>query len=221
MKVLVFDTETTGLPIGRNPSIMDVHKWPHILQLSYILFDTDTKKIITMNDDLIRIPPEVEITPGSEAIHHISRVMCEANGISITEALNYFNKALSNADVVVGHNISFDKRMIMVECKRSNIYQKFTTNGVQKEEYCTMKKGTDICQIVMTAQNGDSYLKFPTLTELHQRLFDYKPHGTHNALIDVLICLRCYVKIVNGYDFMAETTSADHNELKNLYTSRL
>lgn len=221
MKVLVFDTETTGLPIGRNPSIMDVDKWPHILQLSYILFDTDTKKIITMNDDLIRIPPEVEITPGSEAIHRISRVMCEANGISIKDALNYFNKALSNADVVVGHNISFDKRMIMVECKRSNIYQKFTTNGVQKEEYCTMKKGTEICQIVMTAQNGDSYLKFPTLTELHQRLFDYKPHGTHNALIDVLICLRCYVKIVNGYDFMADTTSADHNDLKNLYTSRL
>jgi DNA polymerase-3 subunit epsilon len=221
MKVLVFDTETTGLPIGRNPSIMDAHKWPHILQLSFILFDTETKQIITMRDDLIRIPPEVEITPGSEAIHHISRVMCEANGIHINDALNYFNKALSNADVVVGHNISFDKRMIMVECSRSNKYQKFTTNGVRKEEYCTMKKGTDVCQITMTTPNGGTYLKFPTLSELHQKLFDYKPLGTHNALIDVLICLRCYVKLVDGYDFMADTTSVDYNDLKNLYSSRL
>ena len=29
-KVIVFDTETTGLPIGRNPSIRETTKWPHI-----------------------------------------------------------------------------------------------------------------------------------------------------------------------------------------------
>jgi DNA polymerase-3 subunit epsilon len=221
MKVLVFDTETTGLPIGRSPSIMDVHKWPHVLQLSYILFDTVTKQVVTMRNDLIKLPPEVEITPGSEAIHHISRLMCEANGISINDALNYFNKALEQADVVVGHNISFDKRLIMVECIRSNKYQKFTVKGVRKEEYCTMKKGTDVCQIPVTTLAGETYLKFPTLTELHQKLFDYKPEGTHDALVDVLICLRCYIKIVDGYDFMADTATAEHNDLKNLYTSRL
>jgi len=221
MKVLVFDTETTGLPIGRNPSIMDVEKWPHVLQLSYILFDTETKQILTVRDDLIKLPPEVEITPGSEAIHHISRVMCEANGIAIADALNYFNKALLQADMIVGHNISFDKRLIMVECIRSKIYQKFTVKSVRKEEYCTMKKGTDVCQITATSPSGETYLKFPTLSELHQKLFDYKPEGTHNALVDVLICLRCYLKIVDGYDFMAETAGDEHNELKNLYTSRL
>lgn len=221
MKILVFDTETTGLPIGRNPSIMELQLWPHVVQLSYILFDTVTKKVVTMRDDLIKIPQDVEITPGSEAIHHISRVMCEANGISINDALTYFNKALTQADLIVGHNISFDKRMIMVECIRSNKYQKFTVNGVKKEEYCTMKKGTDICEIVITNSNGQTYLKFPTLSELHQKLFDYKPEGTHNALVDVLICLRCYIKIVEGYDFMTDTSSDEHNDLKNLYTSRL
>ncbi len=217
----MFDTETTGLPIGRNPSIMDVHKWPHVLQLSYILFDTVTKQVVTMHNDLIKLPPAVEITPGSEAIHHISRLMCEANGIAIKDALNYFNKALEQADVVVGHNISFDKRLIMVECIRSKIYQKFTVKGVRKEEYCTMKNSTDVCQIPVTTPAGETYLKFPTLTELHQKLFDYKPEGTHDALVDVLICLRCYIKIVDGYDFMADTASAEHNDLKNLYTSRL
>jgi DNA polymerase III epsilon subunit-like protein len=221
MKVLVFDTETTGLPIGRNPSIMDVHKWPHIVQISYILFDTVTKQIVTMRDDLIKIPLEVEITPGSEAIHHISREMCDANGIYIKDALNYFNKALGLADVIVGHNISFDKQVIMVECRRSNIYQKFTTNGVRKEEYCTMKKGAAICEIVKTSADGNTYFKYPTLTELHQKLFDYKPEGTHDALVDVLICLRCYVKIADGHDFMDSATSAEYNDLKNLYISRL
>ena len=65
------------------------------------------------------------------------------------------------------------------------------------------------------------YNKAQTPFEWHQKLFDYKPEGTHNALVDVLICLRCYLKIVDGYDFMAETVGDAYNELKNLYTSRL
>ena len=44
MKVLVFDTETTGLPTERNASISDLEVWPHIVQLSYILYDVDEKK---------------------------------------------------------------------------------------------------------------------------------------------------------------------------------
>ena len=199
MKILVFDTETTGLPTERNPCITETSKWPYILQLSYILLDTDSKQIIISRDDLIKIPINVEITPGSEAIHHISKIMCETNGINITEALSYFNTNLLQADRIVGHNISFDKRMIMVECMRNNIKQKFTVNGIRKDEYCTMKKGTDLCKIVKTNLNGETYFKYPTLTELHLKLFGINPIGMHDALIDVLICLRCYMKINFDY----------------------
>ena len=34
--ILVFDTETTGLPKGKNPSIYKTELWPHIIQLSYL-----------------------------------------------------------------------------------------------------------------------------------------------------------------------------------------
>ena len=48
MKVLVFDTETTGLPqrdeYGKSPSLYDTKKWPYIIQFSYILYDTDKNK---------------------------------------------------------------------------------------------------------------------------------------------------------------------------------
>ena len=217
MKVLVFDTETTGLPTGRNPSIMDLNKWPHVLQLSYILYDSETKKLLEMRDDLIKIPLDVEITPGSEAIHHISRLMCEDRGINIRDALNYFNKAIDKADVLVAHNISFDKRLLMVECMRTKIKQHFTTNGERKPEYCTMKNSTDLCQIPVTNSNtGENYFKFPTLSELHLKLFGTKPNGTHNALADILICLRCYTKVVDDYDFVEDNIEGYH-DLKNLY----
>jgi len=216
MKVLVFDTETTGLPTERNASILDVDKWPYVVQLSYILYDSDTKQLLKMTDTLIKLPGNVDISPGSEAIHHITRGMCEANGISINDALNGFNKALEQADVVVGHNLSFDKRMLMVESKRLNKMQKFTINGIRKPEYCTMKNSTDWCRIEVTAANGETYNKFPKLSELHYKLFDTLPRGTHNALADILICLRCYTKMVEAYDYVTDIVSPCR-ELQNMY----
>ena len=216
MKVLVFDTETTGLPTERNPSIMDVDKWPHIVQLSYVLYDSESKQLLEYADNLIKISLNIEITPGSEAIHHISHLMCQSQGISINDALNCFNKSLDKADVVVGHNISFDKRMIMVESKRLGKYQRFTINGIKKPEYCTMKNSVDLCKIEVTAGTGETYFKFPTLSELHNKLFGNLPKGTHNALADVLICLRCYTQMKDEYDFMMDLGNECHT-LKNLY----
>jgi DNA polymerase III epsilon subunit-like protein len=216
MKVLIFDTETTGLPTERNASIMDVNKWPHIIQLSYILYDSETQELLEIKDDLIKIPLDVEITPGSEAIHHISRVLCQANGIEISSAINCFHKALTEADLIVGHNISFDKRMIMVECNRLKKYQQFTINGIRKQEWCTMKKGSDLCKIEVTSPTGESYYKYPTLSELHFKLFDALPKGTHNALADILICLRCYIKMSDDIDFVKDCDFPSH-KLKNMY----
>ena len=48
MKVLVFDTETTGLPV-KWAKVNEVDKWPHIIQLSHILYDTDTNNIIDID----------------------------------------------------------------------------------------------------------------------------------------------------------------------------
>jgi DNA polymerase III epsilon subunit-like protein len=216
MKVLIFDTETTGLPTERNVSIMDVEKWPYIIQLSYILYDSEARELIEMKDDLIKIPLDVEITPGSEAIHHISRLMCQATGIDINDAINCFHKALDKADVVVGHNISFDKRLVMVECKRLKKYQRFTVNGIKKEEFCTMKKGSDVCRIEVTSSSGEKYYKYPTLSELHFKLFDTLPKGTHNALADILICLRCYIKMTGDVDFVTDVDFPSYR-LKNMY----
>ena len=216
MKVLIFDTETTGLP-ERNASIMDPTKWPHVIQLSYILYDTELKMMIDKKDNLIKIPLNVTITPESEAIHHISREMCESDGIPILEALNMFNKTLDLCDIIVGHNLSFDKRLLMVESIRLNKYQRFTVNGVKKPEYCTMKDSVNFCKIEsVNSTTGEMYYKYPTLSELYIKLFGTEPKGTHNALSDVLICLRCYAKLNNDYDIVDDAIN-NYLDLKNLY----
>ena len=205
MKVLTFDTETTGLPTERNASIMDVEKWPYIVQLSYVVYDTEEKKIIVCEDDIIKIDTTaVIISPESIAIHGITPEICLEKGIPMIDALNKFNKELLKADLIIGHNISFDKRMIMVECIRNKIRQKFTDYGIRKPEYCTMKNSSELCAIEMTnAQTGEKYFKYPTLAQLYTHLFKIDaPKDLHNSLVDVIVCLRCYVYIIYTEDII-------------------
>lgn len=213
MKVLVFDTETTGLPIGRNPSIFDHDKWPFIVQLSYILFDPADNKILKMVDRIINIPNNVEISPESIQIHGITREIMNEKGIPIKEALEEFNFYFNQSEIVCGHNISFDKRMMFVETNRNHVQQYFTHNGERKLEYCTMKNGIDLCKIEKTKVNGEKYFKYPTLSELHNNLFNKNPNGVHNALADVLICLRCYHKMQYDHDLIS-----NNQDINNLFS---
>lgn len=202
MKVLVFDVETTGLPIGKNPSITELDKWPYIVQLSYIMYDTSLNQIDLSYDEILKLPDYVEISDESIKLHKITEKINREMGINRRVALQTFNRILEQSDVVVGHNISFDKRMIMVECGRNNIYHRFNKKGVKKTEYCTMKNSVDICKIEKTTQNGETYFKYPTLSELYYYLFGEVPVNAHNSFVDVLLCLRCYVKLNNGSDLM-------------------
>lgn len=195
MRVLVFDVETTGLPIGKNPSISDLDKWPYIVQLSYIMYDTNTNVIDLSYNEILKLPDYVEISSESIKLHKITEEINKQLGINRRIALQTFNRVLGRADIIVGHNISFDKRMMMVECARNSVYHLFNHKGVKKIEYCTMKNSVDVCKIEKTSDNGKKYFKYPNLSELYYYLFGEVPENTHNSFVDVLLCLRCYVKL--------------------------
>ena len=120
MKVLVFDTETSGLPAERNSPITDTEKYPYILQLSYKVYDTALKKTLAIHDNYIKVADNVVITPGSIAIHGITRDILESRGIPIEEALARFDAHVALSDVVVAHNLQFDKTLLQVEYERLN-----------------------------------------------------------------------------------------------------
>jgi hypothetical protein len=44
------------------------------------------------------------------------------------------------------------------------------------------------------------YKKWPKLVELYFALFDENPDGLHNSMMDVLVCLRCYLKMRHNFD---------------------
>lgn len=204
MKILVFDTETSGLP-ERNASIYDSDQWPYILQLSYIFYDI-SNNISVIKDDYINVKSSVIISEESFQKHGISREILDTKGINIRSALHDFNKFLDIADIVVGHNISFDKRMIFVESLRNRTQQKFTkfngNNKISKPEFCTMKNTVDFCGLHYTTRAGKMMKKNPTLSELYIKLFPdaILPDNLHNSIIDVAVTVRCYIKYQYNID---------------------
>jgi len=199
MKILVFDTETTGLPTSYNTPVIATQQWPYIVQLSYIIYDTELNTVLDYRDTIIKLPNSITITKESENIHKISNEMSKTKGVELKPELIKFNELLNTVDEIVGHNISFDKNMIMVECLRFRLENNFTKNKIP--EFCTMKNSVNICKILTYNKSGRSYYKYPKLIELYQYLFNTTPDGLHNSMVDVLATIRCYGKLKYNIDY--------------------
>jgi hypothetical protein len=79
-----------------------------------------------------------------------------------------------------------------------------------------MKKSIQICNIKIITKNGKEQLKFPKLSELHEHLFQSTPKNLHNSLNDVLVCTRCFYKLIFDTDILEK-----NGELKKLFTELL
>lgn len=194
MKIMVFDTETTGLP-PKNRQCMDPAQWPHIIQLSYLVYDTDTDKIQDLKDVIISLGTHIPIPDESVAIHGITREMSIQRGTDIRIALFDFKSALMQCSKCVAHNLEFDTNMLQMEARRNQMSFFFPS------PFCTMLNSTDLCKLPSSspAFAGKGY-KWPKLLELHEHLFQRIPKNAHNSKIDTIVTLRCYHMLVHKQD---------------------
>jgi DNA polymerase-3 subunit epsilon len=194
MRILIFDTETTGLP-PRNTPTNQTDKWPHIVQLSWTIYNDETKQIEEEKDDIISLGTHIQISTESIAIHGITSELSRARGVAIEVALFDFKRAANRCGKMVAHNLEFDKNMLLVEFYRNRMFHIV----FPPVEYCTMKQGTPICKIQKVWNDGSISLKYPRLIELYHALYGAdvpSPEGLHNAKVDVDVCLKCYVKMM-------------------------
>lgn len=196
MRVLIFDTETTGLPPKNTPTNHSA-KWPHIVQLSWVIYNDETKQNEEEKDYIISLGTHIPISPESTAIHGITSEISRTKGVAIEVALFDFKLAANRCGKIVAHNLDFDKNMLLVEFHRARMF----TNIFPPVGYCTMKQGTPICKLVKVWEDGTISFKYPKLVELYYALFGADapaPEGLHNAKVDVDLCLKCYVKMTEA-----------------------
>jgi DNA polymerase III epsilon subunit-like protein len=133
------------------------------------------------------------------------------------DIIEEFFEDLNNVDHIVGHNISFDINMIKSEVNRIILNDSFLDKKIKfqnylqildtkKNIYCTMKESIDLCSIETKDKFGRSYNKFPKLIELYEKLFQVRPNNLHNSLNDVIVCLRCFMKMKYNKDIVEYST---------------
>lgn len=219
MRFLVFDTETTGLPQTKFISPSTLHQWPHIVQFSYVIYDSSLNDIVESKDYIIHLQENILISEESTKIHGITNEISAKNGIPINEALNEFFYYLRSVDRLIGHNIEFDINMIKVELLRLINKDLLTKEQTKIYKYdlhfltnfnnisCTLKDSIQFCNIQLLDKNGKPYLKYPKLIELHEKLFNKSPSNLHNSFNDILVTLRCFMKLKHNIDLNDECNS--------------
>lgn len=184
MNYLFFDTETTGIPRNYNAPITDVDNWPRLVQLGWILYNGEGEKLDEC--EFIVYPDGFEISPDVAKVHGITQERAIKDGWGIQVVLEFFRRDLETADVIVGHNLSYDLSIIGAEFVRLSWENHFQG----KSQVCTMKSSTAYCQI----PGGRPY-KWPKLHELYQKLFNEPLAQTHTALDDIQNTAKCYFEL--------------------------
>ena len=187
---LVYDTETTGLPLFKEPS--EHPGQPHIVQLGAVLVDLDTWQILSTLDVMVRpegwtIPEEVS------KIHGITTEMAGDLGVPESLAAEMLLD-MWRGRLRIAHNEQFDARIVRIACMR---HFEPTQADAWKEGVaeCTANLATPIVKIPPTERmKAAGFTKFKTanLGEAFKHFTGRDLVGAHSALVDVRACLDVY-----------------------------
>lgn len=185
---IIFDTETTGLPKDYNASVNNIENWPRLVQLSWQCYD-NLAQIISSNNFIIK-PDGFDIPFNSVKLHGITTNYALLVGKNIKKVINLFIKDLNNSLFLIGHNLKFDINVLSAEFIRlkldiSCFNKKIIDTKLESTEYCALK----------SIKIGK--YKWPTLSELYQKLFGIDYLDKHNAMSDVKATAKCFFKLIN------------------------
>lgn len=181
MKVCIFDTETTGLPLNSKlPGwVSSENNWPHIVSLSWMILDADTNQIVKTRSYII-YPKNWTIPEESTKIHKITQKEAIAKGVDLEPVIDEFLN--EDCKLYVAHNLFFDYNVILyaINWDIGRIQTK-----INKEFRCSMAESQNICKLPSIYRG----YKSPKLSELYKYVFGRDPESEqlHSSLYDVQI----------------------------------
>lgn len=190
---LFYDTETTGLPLWKDPS--EDPRQPHIVQLAAALVDMDTRATIASMDVIVK-PDGWTIPDDVAALHGITTEHALQVGIDESLAVDML-LALWEGRPRIAHNESFDARIVRIALARHG-YDSTMEAWKAATAECTQTLATPILKLPPTekmiaarrhhhksANLGEAYLHFTG-----------KPlENAHTAMADVQACIAVYFAI--------------------------
>jgi DNA polymerase III epsilon subunit-like protein len=205
MKLLIFDTETTGLPKSREPAIKGSNNWPHLVSIGWTVLDT-TENYNTITSGFRIIKPDWEIPEDSIKIHGITQAKADSEGIPLSSVISEFLSI--EHDVMIAHNMDFDYNVLV----NAIVWDlKLGSLPDLKRRFCTMKSMQDVMKIPYA--NGRGF-KPPKLSELYEYVTTKKANvaSLHSAQYDTELL----AGIVKNSSYLQSLIGLDGRDLYNV-----
>lgn len=190
--VLILDTETTGLPRNMNAPHTDTDNWPHMLSVAWEVY-TNEGKLHSKEAFIVAPRPGVVNSPEALAVNKITPEVQKVEGVGIERVMKRLESAFFYTDLIVAHNVVFDKNIIGAEFARIGV-------GMWvRKWFCTKENVGNLLQLPPTPAQREYRpeieYKQPSLNELYQFLFGKPVPGreqSHGARQDAAACAECY-----------------------------
>lgn len=207
MKILVWDTETTGIPLYNENGVKvpsDDPRQPHPVQVAAKLIDVgdnyEKREVIAEMSRIVK-PDGYEISDFIGKLTGITQERAMKEGMPEKAVMEEYVGLCALADVCVAHNDSFDRKIIRISLIR--LFGRDVANEwyckAGRGFFCTMKASTDICKIPPTkkmSSAGYNKFKSPKLEEAYEFFFKKKPDVCHDAMADVNSTIEVFFALI-------------------------
>jgi DNA polymerase III epsilon subunit-like protein len=180
MLVCVFDTETTGL-IDNHVKRLD--RQPEVIEFACVWADWNSlvgdETILEARYEVLVRPTLSRLIdkPEKEKPHHLTDEDL-ADCVTFDQVADKILSLLQGAQIVSGHNLSFDMEMMDIEYER--LRRKIAWPAAR------------MCTVEQTMHMTGNRTK---LEDLHETLVGHKHENAHRAMDDVMATLRCLREI--------------------------
>jgi len=183
VKVIVLDTETTGLPRNKAIGALQSNKnWPDLVSICWFIYED--KELERKEYHLIR-PEGWRIGSEVAKIHGIDHETAMRDGESLRDVLLLFQADVKGAYVVAAHNMQFDKNVIL-HAYKWRLGMDPSTFWPVEAEFCSADESRDELKLPFPEGRPGTGFKTPRLDELYWATFKKPPpENAHNAERDV------------------------------------
>lgn len=184
---LLFDISTNGKPKNWKAHYTDTFSWPKLLHIAWLLYDKTGN--LTEEAEFLINPMAMELDPDALKRAGLKEEQLEADSVDIKKVLSEFCTVVDKAMYIFAFNLQYSENVMLAELYRNNMDHKF----MQAERFCLMRESTYFCKIM----GRDGRYKWPSLTELHAKLFNVGYEGVGNAQKDIMAISRCFNRLLN------------------------
>lgn len=196
MKILGYDTETTGFPLWGEPS--DDPRQPHLVELGFVLHCDELGRDLIARSTLVH-PSDWMIPQEVSEIHGITDALAQHFGHAERDVLDDFLEAWREADMVVGHNEPFDARIMRIAMKRYHPDdEQLHDRWKNRERACTQQLATPLVKAPPSAKMraaGRHHHKTANLSEAYKHVTGRELEGAHSALADARASIEVYLAL--------------------------